>query len=348
MLQHFTEIIEDQFDFHTYCMRKMTLRSYVDLLRLVDVLRYHKFYERAANCAINVYLRLHDKPVTDDDKLNEMDTDNMDPSELKKLRNKQKKAKRKAEQEKQQQQQQQARKDLHNKSQRKANDEEMDSPAKDELVPDKLERPEDALAEALKFLAPLQMLAGSHLSTHVMAFEVYLRKGKPLLMLQAMKRALKCEVQENDPELHNCLVRFQNFVAQNEKKFAPAVKTVLDREAKAMFAGKTAKVRNDEFIKKNSKSLHHSFIGKLLFILSKVLLGLTFLKKYLGAKLMALLEPAKAESAMKNITNLESFTSGVDLQVRTTKTSSFKNPEERGLSGCRKGLQTVPLAQGIV
>ena len=39
LLQHFTEIIEDQFDFHTYCMRKMTLRSYVDLLRLEDVLR---------------------------------------------------------------------------------------------------------------------------------------------------------------------------------------------------------------------------------------------------------------------------------------------------------------------
>ena len=43
----------------------------------------------------------------------------MDPSELKKLRNKQKKAKRKAEQEKQERQQQQARKDLHNKSQKK-------------------------------------------------------------------------------------------------------------------------------------------------------------------------------------------------------------------------------------
>ena len=46
-------------------------------------------------------------------------TENMDPSELKKLRNKQKKAKRKAEQEKQEKQQQQARKELHNKSQKK-------------------------------------------------------------------------------------------------------------------------------------------------------------------------------------------------------------------------------------
>ncbi len=99
----------------------MTLRSYVDLLRLEDVLRSHRFYERAAHCAINVYLRLHDHPVADSDKLNDLDAENMDPAELKKLRNKQKKAKRKAEMEKQQQQQQQAKKDLHHKSKSKEN-----------------------------------------------------------------------------------------------------------------------------------------------------------------------------------------------------------------------------------
>ena len=31
--RHFAEMQEDQFDFHTYCMRKMTLRAYVSLLR---------------------------------------------------------------------------------------------------------------------------------------------------------------------------------------------------------------------------------------------------------------------------------------------------------------------------
>ena len=72
--QHFTEIIEDQFDFHTYCMRKMTLRSYVDLLRLEDVLRSQRFYEKSALCAISVYLRLYDKPLPDEEKLNDIDT----------------------------------------------------------------------------------------------------------------------------------------------------------------------------------------------------------------------------------------------------------------------------------
>lgn len=29
LLQHFTDMIDDQFDFHSYCMRKTTLRSYI-------------------------------------------------------------------------------------------------------------------------------------------------------------------------------------------------------------------------------------------------------------------------------------------------------------------------------
>lgn len=66
--QHFVEITDDQFDFHTYCMRKMTLRSYVELLKLEDVLRQHPFYYKAARTAIHIYLALHDKPLADDSK----------------------------------------------------------------------------------------------------------------------------------------------------------------------------------------------------------------------------------------------------------------------------------------
>lgn len=73
-LQHFSEIIEDQFDFHTYCMRKMTLRSYVGLLRLEDVLRGHPFYFKAARCAIEVYLHLFDEPLKDESAEQELNT----------------------------------------------------------------------------------------------------------------------------------------------------------------------------------------------------------------------------------------------------------------------------------
>ncbi|KAH9373691.1 hypothetical protein HPB48_018664 [Haemaphysalis longicornis] len=82
--RHFSEIMEDQFDFHTYCMRKMTLRAYVSLLRLEDVLRAHPFYFKAARVAIQlkcvalvvvqVYLQLHDHPVAETEAAEEINT----------------------------------------------------------------------------------------------------------------------------------------------------------------------------------------------------------------------------------------------------------------------------------
>ncbi|CAH2087864.1 unnamed protein product [Euphydryas editha] len=72
--RHFSEIMEDQFDFHSYCMRKMTLRSYVGLLRLEDVLRAHPFYFRCARVAISVYLRLYAHPLQDVPQTQEPDT----------------------------------------------------------------------------------------------------------------------------------------------------------------------------------------------------------------------------------------------------------------------------------
>nr|CAH7754284.1 unnamed protein product [Callosobruchus chinensis] len=47
-----------------------------------------------------------------------------------------------------------------------------------------------------------------------MAFEVYYRKKKVLLMLQSLKRAHK--VEPRNPRLHSCLVRFYQYV-QNVK-----------------------------------------------------------------------------------------------------------------------------------
>lgn len=293
--RHFTEIIEDQFDFHTYCMRKMTLRSYMDLLRLEDELRSHKFYKKAAHTAINVYLKLHDNPLKDMDNLNVADAENMDPSELKKLRNKQKKAKRKAEQEKQSAKEAAARKELHNKSQklRNANEEnDPESPTKDELVPEKLERPEEPLAEAIKFLLPLQQFASKDIRTHLLAFEIYHRRGKPLLMLQSVKRALALD--PADPRVQGCVLNLQLLMEEKRSKMASPVLKVLDNATKSIFTAKSAKEGTDLFIQKNANSLQHSFVG---------------------AKLMALLEPSNTEKAVRLVTKLDSTLSNVSIQL---------------------------------
>ena len=70
---------------------------------------------------------------------------------------------------------------MHNKTQRNKNDEEFNSATKDDLLPEKLQRPEDPLQEAAKFLQPLQQLASKDINTHLFAFEIYFRKGSDLL-----------------------------------------------------------------------------------------------------------------------------------------------------------------------
>jgi peptide alpha-N-acetyltransferase len=44
--KHFDDMTEDEFDFAFYCLRKMTLRAYVDFLKLQDRLKSHKYYTR--------------------------------------------------------------------------------------------------------------------------------------------------------------------------------------------------------------------------------------------------------------------------------------------------------------
>ena len=119
-------------------MRKMTLCSYVDMLRLEDQVKRHPFFFRAAKTAIEVYLYLHDNPLKDDANTDE-NTANLSESELKKLRNKQKKAALKAQLEREEKmKQEQKKKDL-NKTKNK-DDGEGDVQAEEELQPEKLER----------------------------------------------------------------------------------------------------------------------------------------------------------------------------------------------------------------
>lgn len=55
--KHYNDMVEDQFDFHTYCLRKMTLRAYIRMLRFQDHLHSHRFFSRAAGSAIRYVCR---------------------------------------------------------------------------------------------------------------------------------------------------------------------------------------------------------------------------------------------------------------------------------------------------
>ncbi|KAJ2964315.1 hypothetical protein NQZ79_g861 [Umbelopsis isabellina] len=216
----FTDYFDDQFDFHTYCLRKTTLRSYVDTLRFEDNLKSSHYYIRAANGAVKVtdvttsiekltvlltnvssqaYMTLADIPKN----ANGMDEANMTEAEKKKARNKARKAELKAQ------------KDKENKPPKKEQVKEEAAPKKADVKKPSDEDPDgekylkaqDPLASALEWVHPLEQLAPQVIDTHLLGFEVYLRKGSLLLALKALVNSHK--IDKSNAQVANNVTRFK-------------------------------------------------------------------------------------------------------------------------------------------
>uniref|UniRef100_A0A8C1TCA8 N(alpha)-acetyltransferase 15, NatA auxiliary subunit a n=1 Tax=Cyprinus carpio TaxID=7962 RepID=A0A8C1TCA8_CYPCA len=310
--RHFVEITDDQFDFHTYCMRKMTLRSYVDLLNLEDVLRMHPFYFKAARTAIEIYLSLHDNPLSDDNKESQADNANLTDKELKKLRNKQRRAQKKAQLEEEKKNAEKE-KQLKNQKKKKEEDEEEIGGPKEELIPEKLAKVENPLEEAVKFLTPLKNLVKNKIDTHLLAFEIYLRKEKYLLMLQSVKRAYSLD--PDHPWLHQCLVRFFKGVSDS-KDMPEAVQTVLKQEITKLFGESDPKTFNKNFL-----TVH---------------LASTFLLNA-AAKMMVFLDPSSEGMAAELATSLnESLT-----VLQALRDGSLGSQQEKNLESYRASCHGI-------
>ncbi|VDM38371.1 unnamed protein product [Toxocara canis] len=242
--RHFVGIVEDQFDFHTYCLRKMTLVAYVELLRLEDVLRRHSFYYEAAKVAIGIYLRMFDRP----DDFNEVKKNgegSLSASELKKLKKKQKKEKAKEALEAAAKQKQ------HNA---KKVDVEVDGFAPEPLDAEKLLKVDDPLEEASKFVQPFLQLDSKQFGAYILGFEVYYRKKKVLLMLQCLNKALKLDSQ--NPELHVAAAKYLDFYASAH--FEGTVGQLAKELTNVLFPGsKSASELNATFKNEHINSLPH-------------------------------------------------------------------------------------------
>nr|CDS34462.2 n alpha acetyltransferase 15 NatA auxiliary [Hymenolepis microstoma] len=275
----YTAILEDQLDFHSYCLRKGTLRSYIETIRLEDKLRDHPAYFDAACLAVEIYLYLHVNPLGAENDEDNQQNSNLSSSELKKLRNKQRKAQLRAEANKEEQ-----KKREHQNHQRKDKNEDPENrpPEVEILQPRKLARPENALNEAVHFLQPLIELSGNRIETHCLAYEVFERKGKLLLMLRAIRRGLEVPGAEDHPWFNECLCRFLLRMAEMNPEEDNLVHVVLFQQAKVVFGESLPKASetNDAFLKRNAKSFMHVFRG----ILTK-----------------AIIEPKSAEDAYKKL-----------------------------------------------
>ena len=186
-LQTLTSYYEEQYDFHTYCVRKCFVAPYVSMLQFLDNVHNTPYYVKAAKVATKVYLTLHSNPDLVDDKP-KADGNSSRSAEQRKLRrkaNKQKAIEEKAQDEKAKQQQT-------SKKRNDLGDGEFVESAP--LDPKKLLRTTTPLADATAFVQPLLFSECKDPELYELAFEIYERKEKVsrFLVLQVL---LVCIIQ---------------------------------------------------------------------------------------------------------------------------------------------------------
>lgn len=210
--QHFEDFQEDQFDFHGYCIRKMTLRAYVDMLRMEDRLWGHPTYLKGISGAIRAYLQLHDRPAGGAAEDEEALLASMTPEEQKKYRQKKRKEEqRRAKEAAEAAAREAAAEAAAAKDKKAAAGEEK---RKKDTDPDgvQLAAVADPLAEAAKLLRRLREHAADKLLVQQLSFEVYLRQGKLLLAAAAAKKAAQL-AGAADPSVHSMVCRLADAVA---------------------------------------------------------------------------------------------------------------------------------------
>ncbi|MCO5594657.1 hypothetical protein L7F22_048690 [Adiantum nelumboides] len=269
--KHYADMVEDQFDFHTYCIRKMTLRAYIRMLRFQDRLHSHRFFHRAASSAIRCYIRLFDSPPRSAAEEEEAAVVGLAPAERKKLRQKQRKEAARAKKEAEEKAKEEESASL---SASKGGKKGSQQPKPTDTDPhgDKLVQVEDPLGEATKYLKLLQDHSAELLETHLLAFEIYIRKNKFLLALQALKRQLNLGA--DSPEVHRSIIRFFNAVDKLPASEAHSDKLVftvinLERACFKCLESKTLIEANEDFLNRHKDSLRHrSAAAEVLHLLS--------------------------------------------------------------------------------
>ncbi|XP_039045865.1 N-terminal acetyltransferase A complex auxiliary subunit NAA15-like [Hibiscus syriacus] len=259
--KHYADITEDQFDFHSYCLRKMTLRAYVEMLKFQDRLHSHVYFHKAAAGAIRCYLKLYDSPLNS--LTEEEDNTSKTPSQKKKMK-KQRKADR-------------AKKEAEEKSEESSASGNSKfgkrhiKPVDPDPYGEKLLKTEDPLSEATKYLKLLQKHSADSLETHLLSFEVNMRKQKILLAFQAVKQLLRLDAE--NPDSHRCLIKFFHKVDSMPVPVTDAEKLVwsvleAERPFISQLQDKTLSEANKVFLVKHEDSLMHRVaVAEMLHVL---------------------------------------------------------------------------------
>ncbi|KAL7806734.1 N-terminal acetyltransferase A, auxiliary subunit [Trichoderma aethiopicum] len=234
---------DDQFDFHSFSLRKGQIRAYIDMVRWEDHFRDHPVYTRVALDAVNLYLKMAEKPsangtngVSEEDAL-----------EKKKAAKKARKEQQRLERE---EAERQAKQDPNKGGQA------GDAKKKDEdPLGLTLAATTDPLGEAMKFLGPMLQSSPKSIEAQIAGFEVYMRREKYVLALQCLNRALGIDAE--NPRVHEQVIAFRKLLDNPPSELPPKVVETLKAEFKP--ADETADLSkfNEAFQAKHQDSPLH-------------------------------------------------------------------------------------------
>ncbi|KAH7039659.1 NMDA receptor-regulated protein 1-domain-containing protein [Microdochium trichocladiopsis] len=267
---------EDQFDFHSFSLRKGQLAAYMDMIRWEDKLREHPIYTRAALDAIALYISMHDgRSATNG--VNGSADDEAE-AERKKAVKKARKDAQKAERDAAEK----ASKQDPNKAKAATGE-----PVKkdDDPYGEKLAATTQPLVEATKFLTPILEHSPKNIDGQIAGFEVYLRREKYVLALGCLNAALALDA--SNPSVHEQTVRFRTTINTKLDSLPAQVAEVIKSEFKALDTNVDLKQYNTEFLAKHKESALH-------------VIAAARTAKLLGE------DTAKAEKALASVLDLES------------------------------------------
>ncbi|XP_052182414.1 N-terminal acetyltransferase A complex auxiliary subunit NAA15-like isoform X2 [Diospyros lotus] len=262
--KHYADITEDQFDFHAYCLRKMTLRTYVEMLKFQDQLHSHDYFRKAAGGAIRCYIKLYDSPsksaAEEDGEIS-----NLPASQKKKMRQKQRKAEARAKKEAE------VKNEDSNASGASKSGKRNVKPVDLDPNGEKLLQVEDPLLEATKYLKLLQKHSPDSLETHLLSFELNMRKQRTLIAFQAVKQLLRLDAE--NPDSHCCLIKFFHKVGAMPAPVTDTEKLIwavleAERPTFSQLHEKSLLEANTQFLEKHGDSLmHRAAVAEMLYVL---------------------------------------------------------------------------------
>ncbi|CDF40167.1 unnamed protein product [Chondrus crispus] len=236
--RHFADMVEDQFDFHSYCIRKVTLRAYVRLLRFEDHIRNHPYYSRAASGIAQCLLRLYDLPERERNMLTGEHADIEGFAEMTDAQRKKAISKRKKQLARQRQTQ-------HGTSGSKGSGKHPTNPGRPTA-----NGSDPILEEATRIVRELERNLSDRLQTQVISFELAIRKRKYLQALRAVRRAQR--MYPEDAKTLEISVKLAHEIAKSNAResFSEVVKSVYDCEGDIL-GGKKPTEFIENYVQKN-------------------------------------------------------------------------------------------------